>query len=138
MRKPMAEMSREKAAKWLDEDACIRTAEGFLGGAEMIRMGAAALRRLDELEKWLDSQIIVCGQQDGHVFGRDLIWHHNRRSVLLDVQKRFTGNMQMPPEEKPDPSASIIAKLKANQEHFTQEEQDVITEMMKMPEDTHG
>jgi hypothetical protein len=98
----MADITREEAAKWLEEDACIREAEGFLGGAKRIRMGAAALRRLDELERLTQkagkflSYLIEhfdaydADDEDDHLLAEDL------RNILAIL----TGDMQMPPEEE--------------------------------------
>lgn len=90
----MGEMSREKRAKWLDEEARIKAEKGFSIDEEMIRSGAAALRRLDELEKWVDRETGTGRATSAYWIGY--------RDAFLVVKNHLTGDM--PPEETPDPN----------------------------------
>ena len=93
-------MSREKRAKWLDEEARIKAEKGFSIDEEMIRSGASALRKLDELERWVDDQTtgFALLSPSSSFSQKQAGRNDGLREVLMYIRGQHP--MQMPPEEE--------------------------------------
>ncbi len=113
----MAEMSRERAADNLERIECEGTGVAYIevDDVESLRTGAAALRRLDELEEFASAWLahytrkmnaaidaIQNGMDDGL---RVSILNDNQshRHDWFRILRALTGDMQMPPEEEEKP-----------------------------------
>lgn len=60
--------------------------------SQTISLAISALRRLDELEKWLDKQSVPAEFMDSHFGGY--------YEAVVDMKNILSGDMQMPPEEE--------------------------------------